>query len=76
MTKQEWLDIAELIDAYRIFPRLFMIMYFIGCFFAGYWIWHLPVITVIEGTLVGTMITAGAAWFGLYNATGRSYDKK
>ena len=33
MNKQRWMDIAELIDAYRVFPRAFLI----ACFAWNVW---------------------------------------
>lgn len=30
MTKQEWLDVAEVVDAHRIFPKLMLMLVFIG----------------------------------------------
>lgn len=74
--KQEWIDLAEIVDALRVFPRIFMLCYCILFLYSGFWAFGITELTTVQGALVGTIITAGAAWFGLYNATGRSYEKK
>jgi hypothetical protein len=76
MNKQHWLDLAELIDAYRVFPRLFFGAYIFLFIYSGLWALSLPALTAPQAGLVGTIITAGAAWFKFYNESGRSYGDK
>lgn len=76
MTKQEKLDRAEVIDALRIFPRIFFGAYIVLFLCAGFWAMSLPVLSATQAALVGTIITAGAAWSKFYNDTGREYGDK
>jgi hypothetical protein len=79
-----WLDIAEVTDSLRVFPRFQLIAY-------GYWLfrntWHIlnwferlpadertvPVVSLVTGTL--TVIWGGAAWvYKVYADGGRDWD--
>jgi hypothetical protein len=74
--KQARLDLAEEIDAFRIFPRLFFGAYIVLFLCAGFWAMSLPVLSATQAALVGTIITAGAAWSKFYNDTGRQYGEE
>jgi len=74
MNKQAWIDGAEIIDAYRIFPRIFFGAYIWLCFYIAMWAMGLPTVSVEQAGIVSVIIGAGAAWFGMYNNSGRSYD--
>ncbi len=74
MDKQKWIDIAEVIDALRVFPRLFFGSYIVLFMYSAMWAMSLTVLTMAQAGLVATIIGAGAAWFGLYNSTGRRYN--
>ena len=76
MNKQKWLDLAEIIDAYRIFPRLFFGSYIALFLWTGIWATTLPVLSATQVGLVGTLTTVGAAWFNMYVKTGRKYEEK
>ena len=73
-TKKDHLERAELIDAYRVFPRLFFSAYIFLFVYSAIWAMALPVLSVAQAGLVGSIITAGAAWFKFYNDTGRTYE--
>lgn len=75
-TKQEKLDRAEIIDAYRIFPRIFIGAYIILTLYSGWWIFHLAEITAIHTGLVLGILAVGAAWFNSYVKSGRTYGDK
>jgi hypothetical protein len=74
--REKHLLIAELIDAYRIFPRIFFGAYIFLFIYAGMWAMSLPALSATQAGLVGTIITAGAAWSKFYNDTGREYGDK
>ena len=77
MNKQQKLDLAELIDAYRVFPRLFIAAYIVLVLYSGWWIFSLPVIETVHTGLVLGILAVGAAWFNSYVKSGRDYgDKK
>lgn len=42
MNKQKWLDIAEVLDAHRIFPKLSMSFAWTCAAYVGYWYMTLP----------------------------------
>ena len=75
MNKQSWLDFAEILDAYRVFPRLFMVAYIILAFYTGFWAIGLETVGTIDVALVSAVLGVGAAWFGLYVKTGRVWKK-
>ena len=75
-TKQDKLDIAELIDVYRVFPRLFISAYIALVLYSGWWVFHLPVITAIDTGLVLGILAVGAAWFSSYVRSGRVWGKQ
>jgi len=76
VNKQKWIELAETIDALRIFPRLFMVCYCVLFLWVGFWAMGLTSMTMVQGTFAGAIIAAGAAWFGLYNNSGRVWRDK
>ena len=67
---RKWVHFAHMIDSYRIFPRLFFGMYIVLSFYTGWWYMQLVAPLASQGAFVATIISAGAAWFGLYVKTG------
>ena len=85
MTKEKWLETAEIIDALRIIPRLMLLGFFI--FYIWYIIWvtkwyfALPEPETASTIFVSSTITAIGAmftWFGgnVYMSTGRKWGKQ
>lgn len=68
-----WL--ARTVNEWRIFPRLFLIVYMWGLVLTYEWFMGLADPTMAQSTFVSTMIGAGAAWFGLYVGTGNRKSK-
>lgn len=72
MLKQNFLDVAEIVDAYRVFPRLYLIVFL-------YILWdvHSFLKTTIppeSAHLYGNMVWgAVGAMTGFYVATGRKW---
>ena len=68
------IHMARAIDAWRIFPRLFLTVYIILLYKCVIWYMNLSAPTMEQSGLISIVVGAGAAWFGLY--TGSSKSKK
>ena len=68
------IHMARAIDAWRIFPRIFITVYIILLYRVVIWYMELPDPTMEQSGLVSIVVGAGAAWFGLY--TGSRSGKK
>jgi len=68
------IHMARAIDAWRIFPRIFITVYIILLYRVVIWYMNLPDPTMEQSGLVSIVVGAGAAWFGLY--TGSRSGKK
>lgn len=68
---QGWIDFAKAVDAWRIFPRLFLTVYIILLYKCVIWYMGLPVPTMEQSGLISIVVGAGAAWFGLYTGTSK-----
>lgn len=70
--KNTWVERAKTFDAWRPFPRLFITAYLYILFSAFDWFTALEDPTTQQASLIGTVIGAGAAWFGLYVNSGNN----
>ena len=68
------IHMARAIDAWRIFPRIFITVYITLLYRVVIWYMELPDPTMEQSGLVSIVVGAGAAWFGLY--TGSRSGKK
>ena len=71
--------LAEAIDAWRIFPRIFISLYMYMVWRVVEWFIALPDPTMEQSGLISIVVGAGAAWFGLYvntNGDGKSYKMR
>jgi|TARA_R110000803_G_scaffold53181_1_gene109139 hypothetical protein len=68
------IHMARAIDAWRIFPRLFLTVYIVLLYKCVIWYMDLSAPTMEQSGLISIVVGAGAAWFGLY--TGSSKGKK
>ena len=66
---QSLIDLARAVDAWRIFPRLFLSVYIYLLYKVTIWFMNLPTPTFEQSGLVSIVVGAGAAWFGLYAGT-------
>lgn len=66
----------EYFNRWRIFPRGFIILYFWLCIETAMWFMALPVPLGSQAAFAGTIISAGAAWFGLYVNSGSKMVSK
>jgi len=68
----QWLiHLAKAVDAWRIFPRLFLTVYIVLLYKAVLWYMALPSPTFEQSGLISIVVGAGAAWFGLYTGTSK-----
>ena len=65
------IHLARAIDAWRIFPRLFLTVYIILLYKCVIWYMNLPDPTMEQSGLISIVVGAGAAWFGLYTGTSK-----
>ena len=68
---QSWIDMARAVDAWRIFPRVFITTYIYLLYKVVIWYMELPNPTMEQSGLVSIVVGAGAAWFGLYAGTAK-----
>lgn len=60
------IELAKIIDSWRIFPRIFIGVYMYLLYESATWFMSLENPTTDQFGLVSVIIGAGAAWFGLY----------
>ena len=65
------IHMARAVDAWRIFPRLFLTVYIILLYKCVIWYMNLPNPTMEQSGLISVVVGAGAAWFGLYAGTSK-----
>jgi|TARA_B100000959_G_C14993915_1_gene629252 MFS superfamily sulfate permease-like transporter len=68
---QKWIWLSQMIDAWRIFPRLFLSVYIYLLYFCTMWFMDLDTPTLEQSGLISIVVGAGAAWFGLYAGTAK-----
>jgi hypothetical protein len=59
-------SIAKMVDAWRIFPRIFIGVYIVLLYQSVNWFMALEDPSNPQFSLVSVIVGAGAAWFGLY----------
>ena len=67
---QKWIDLAYMVDQWRIFPRLFITTYIYLLYKVVIWYMDLAAPSMEQSGLVSVVVGAGAAWFGLYCGSG------
>ncbi len=72
---QKWIDLAQAVDSWRIFPRAFLGVYIFLLYYSVMWFMELPSPSLEQSGLISIIVGAGAAWFGLYAGTSKSKDK-
>ena len=65
-----WHKWAEVIDSFRIFPRLLIITYIVLILTGAFWFMGLVDPTATQAGFMSVLVGAGAAWFGLYVNSG------
>ena len=65
------IHLARAVDAWRIFPRIFITTYIYLLYQCVMWYMELPNPTLEQSGLISVVVGAGAAWFGLYAGTSK-----
>jgi len=65
------IHMARAVDAWRIFPRVFISTYIYLLYKCVIWYMELPNPTLEQSGLISVVVGAGAAWFGLYAGTSK-----
>ncbi len=65
------IHMAKAVDAWRIFPRLFLTVYIILLYKTVIWYMGLEDPSMEQSGLISVVVGAGAAWFGLYTGTSK-----
>jgi len=68
------IHLARAVDAWRIFPRIFITTYIYLLYTVVVWYMNLADPTMEQSGLVSVVVGAGAAWFGLYAGTSKKKD--
>ena len=63
------IHLAKAVDAWRIFPRIFITTYIYLLYKVVIWYMELPEPSMEQSGLVSIVVGAGAAWFGLYTGS-------
>ena len=71
---QKWIDLAYMVDQWRIFPRLFITTYIYLLYKVVIWYMDLAAPSMEQSGLVSVVVGAGAAWFGLYTGSSKSQE--
>jgi len=66
------IHMARAVDAWRIFPRIFLTVYIVLLYKCVIWYMNLSAPTMEQSGLISIVVGAGAAWFGLYTGTSKS----
>ena len=69
---QKVIVVAQAIDSWRIFPRVFLSIYMYLLYFTTFWFMDLAEPSFEQSGLISIVVGAGAAWFGLYAGTSGS----
>ena len=63
------IHMVRAVDAWRIFPRIFITTYIILLYKCVIWFMSLDNPTLEQSGLISIVVGAGAAWFGLYTSS-------
>ena len=69
---QKLIHLARAVDAWRIFPRVFLSVYIFLLYYSTMWFMSLDDPSLEQSGLISIIVGAGAAWFGLYAGTSNS----
>ena len=66
---QKLIFVAQAVDSWRIFPRIFITTYIILLYKCVIWFMSLDNPTLEQSGLISIVVGAGAAWFGMYTSS-------
>ena len=73
---KSWIDLAQAVDSWRIFPRIFITVYIVLVYQVVNWFMNLSDPNTQQAGLVSIVVGAGAAWFGLYTGSSKKFKDK
>ena len=73
---QRWIWLSQMVDSWRIFPRVFLSVYIVLLYLSTVWFMDLEAPSLEQSGLISIVVGAGAAWFGLYTGTSKSKASK
>lgn len=68
---QKWVHLAKTVDAWRIFPRIFVTVYIVLLYDVVTWFMELEEPNLEQAGLVSIVVGAMAAVFGIYAGTNK-----
>ena len=68
---QRWIWLSNMVDSWRIFPRMFLSVYMYLLYYCTFWFMELESPSLEQSGLISIVVGAGAAWFGLYAGTAK-----
>ena len=71
-----WYNLADGFDKWRVFPRLLITLYGVAFYRTTEWFMLLEEPIAAQSAFVSVVVSAGAAWFGLYVGGGRSRNDR
>lgn len=74
--KSELLSYAEIIDAFRVIPRLILFLYGVFVYQIADWFMALPDPSGAQSTFVSVIVGAASIIVGVYNKSGRKWGDK
>lgn len=74
--KAYWLTVAEMIDAFRIVPRVVLVLYSMLVYIVVTWFMGIPTPLTQHAALVTTVVGMAAVVIGLYQKSGRTWGDK
>lgn len=75
MDKEKWLTAAEIVDAFRLVPRLLLLGFAVVSFKAFIWATGLEELSATQLGLVTAIWGAATVWLTFYLNSGRKWDK-
>ena len=69
---QKWIWLSQMVDSWRIFPRMFLTVYIVLLYQVVHWFMEIDTPNLEQSGLVSVVVGAGAAWFGLYAGTSKN----
>ena len=77
VNRYQWLiDLSEAVDAWRIFPRVFISTYIYLLYKTTIWFTTLPDPNTAQAGLISVVVGAGAAWFCLLYTSPSPRDRQ
>ena len=71
-----WYNLAEGFDKWRVFPRLLITLYGVAFYRTTEWFMLIEEPIAAQSAFVSVVVSAGAAWFGLYVGGGSRGSRK